>query len=129
MAIKTHLPHPAAEHRVYASLIQILKYWETDKGVHRVVIQFLNNGKSRRNIDPETHKTLYDKDTNVGLFMSQNGRTSAIWMNEKFWQVTCRRWKKSGAFGGLLKMKIEVEPVELSKSHDKSLRKAVSKYL
>jgi hypothetical protein len=109
-------------------LIHVLNYWQTDKGVHRVVFQFLNNGRHRRQVEPETQKVLFDKDANVGLFMSQKGRTSCVWMNEQFWRVTARRWKKR-AKDGLLKMKIEVEPTELSKSHDKSLKRAVSKYL
>ncbi len=129
-----HIPHPAAKHRVQASLVHITKYWQSENGTHRVIVRFITNSRTptwqkrtNEGVEADAKKILFDREANIGLYMSQNGRMSALWMNDQFWKVTQRRWKKNK--NGIMRMKIEIEPVETSTSHEKSLKKAVSKFI
>lgn len=122
----SNLPHPQASGVVKVIVVVVKTLIDLPNGNKRVVVD-IDNFNLIKNI-----KGVYNGATRVGVHISQQGRASALWMDDAMWRVVRRKdktrrqgWKSTP----IKTLSLDIETVAVDEAHMKSLSKIIAKVL
>lgn len=122
----SNLPHPQASGVVKVIIVIVKSLTDLPNGNKRVVVD-IDNFNPIKNI-----KHVYNGATKVGVHISQEGRASALWMDDAMWRIVRRkdRTRRQGWKSTPIKtLSLDIEQVVVDEAHMKSLSKIIAKII